>query len=129
MTIEPPKTIEAVLETGEEVLATISAFSGILAIPFVISAPFWGSTRWKLAVTDKRLIAIEDPFVRKPRLAPVFARFDGITIRGHWLQGMSANLTIVGEIERRFKIFGFPVQVHRFLKYLREALPPDRIDG
>ena len=129
MTTEKPKTIEAELEPGEGILATVSAFSGILAVPFIISAPPLGSTRWKLAITDQRLIAVENPFIRKPRLAPVSARFEGIHIRVHWLQGVSANLTIEGAVERRFKIFGFPVQVHRFLKHLREALPPDRIDG
>jgi len=129
MTTEQPRTIEAELETGEEVLATISAFSGILAIPFVTRGPFWGSTRWKLAVTDRRVVAIENPFIRKPRLAPVSARFEGIHIRVHWLQGVSANLTIEGEVERRFKIYGWPVHVHEFLKCLRNVVPSDRIDG
>ena len=129
MTTEKPKTIEAELEPGEGILATVSAFSGILAIPFIVSAPPLGSTRWKLAITDQRLIAVENPFIRKPRLAPVSARFEGIHIRVHWMQGVSANLTIEGEVERRLKIYGWPVQVHEFLKCLRDVVPPDRIDG
>ena len=123
------KSDEAALETGEEVLATISAFTGILAIPFVTRSGPWWSTRWKLAVTDRRLIATEHPWLSKPRLAPITARFGGIRIRVHWLQAFSANLTVEGDVERRFKVFGSPVKVNEFLKHLRKVVPPERIDG
>jgi len=64
--------LQKLLESGEQVVWADRAFSGILGVPGISSMPFiWGSTFWDVALTERRLLAVEFlilPFLRQRRV-------------------------------------------------------------
>jgi hypothetical protein len=121
--------IDAVLEADEEVLCTISAVTGLLALPFVVMAPIIGSKRWKLAVTNRRFIAVETPFFSTSKRTPLSIPLVGIEeVRVEWSVTASAIVTVEPD-KRKFKIVGFPTATHDFLGKLRAAVSAEKFHG
>jgi hypothetical protein len=121
--------IDAVLEADEEVLCTISAVTGLLAFPFVVMAPIIGSKRWKLAVTNRRFIAVETPFFSTSKRTPLSIPLVGIEeVRVDWSVTASAIVTVEPD-ETKFKIFDWPAAAHDFLRKFRTAVSADRLRG
>ncbi len=113
------------LEAREEVNVATAAFSGILSHPFILSGPYMlGSTFWDLALTDRRIIAVERPFLpifRRSRKVLSFplGKSSGLEIKPLW--GINAILHAATQERRyRFKLVWFPSDVLRFTKALSQ---------
>jgi hypothetical protein len=115
------------LQSGEELVAAIQAFTGLLGHPFVAHAPLIGSTRWDLALTTRRIVAIQRlliPALHHARKVESISLSEIDAVSTHTLTSLSANVAIKHKAGRReFRIFGFPADVHTFLKEMSRAWP------
>jgi hypothetical protein len=88
-----------------------------------------GSSRWQLAVTNRRFIAVESPFLTSSKRKPVtipFQSIDGVRVR--WTINASAILTVEPD-KTKFKIVGMPTATHDFLRKLRAAVSAEKFHG
>jgi len=110
------------LEGNERVIAAIRAFSGWLGHPLLQSGPMWGSTLWEVALTDRRLLAVQRRLLPRPRrrktISILLGEIHEISI--HWDWGMQANIRIdTGSKVYEFKIWGFPRGCYAFTREMR----------
>jgi hypothetical protein len=116
------------LQRDEELVDAIQAVTGLLGYPLVRHAPLIGSTRWDLALTTRRIVAIQRlliPALHARKVESiVLSEIDGIRI--HTVTGLTASIVIKHKHGRReFRILGFPADVHAFLEKLSLACPVD----
>ena len=121
------QSLSRYLEAGEEVRVAAAAFSGILSHPLIVSGPYMlGSTFWDLALTGRRIIAVERPLV------PIFTRnrevlsfpLDGsVEIEVTPLWGVNGILRVATpERRHRFKLIWTFSSAHEFVKALRQTI-------
>ncbi len=107
------------LEPGEEVRAAAAAFSGILSHPLILSGPYMlGSALWDLALTDRRIVAVQRPvlpiFRRDRKVLSFPLNRASVSMNSFW--GIQAILYVDAPDKRhRFKIV-WPSDVFGFAK-------------
>ena len=126
---EPP--LNKQLGSDEKVVAACRAFTGLLAYPLLNRGPMWGSTLWNLALTDRRLVAVQRRILpslsREPHTMSV-PLSDIQSVRVFWDSAWQANVKIVARQRNyEFKVSGFPRETYEFTKRMRliakECLP------
>ena len=111
------------LEPDETVLAACRAFTGLLAYPLLNAAPMWGSTLWELALTDRRLLAVQHrllPWSSRGRSTISIPRSDIRAVSVFWDWGLQANVKVVApENTYEFKVIGLRREAYEFTKQMR----------
>ena len=113
------------LQSNEQLVAAVQAFTGLLGYPLVTHAPLIGSTRWDLALTTRRIVAIQwlliPAFHQARKVESIFlSEIDGIST--HSVAGLTANIAIDYRAgPREFRIFGSPANVHKFRREMSRA--------